>query len=83
MKTVRKLTAMATFIVGLFAFAGGLFVASVTFMLDIGHPLDVGAVVGGLVAMVIGLGFWWISRAAGGDDGPIKDYRKRPKKRRN
>ncbi|HEV2236248.1 MAG TPA: hypothetical protein VGR57_06250 [Ktedonobacterales bacterium] len=80
MNALRALAAVVTFILGLIAFAGGLLVAATTFLIDIGHPLDVGAIIGGLVAMAVGLGFWRISRATGGDDGPIKGRRTPPRK---
>lgn len=82
---IRAVGAILTLIIGLVAFAGGLYVAVSTLIADGAAllPIDWGSVVGGVVSMLAGLGFFWISRVVGGDNGPIKSYRERPIKRRS
>lgn len=85
MAFIRGVSAILTLIIGLVAFAGGLFVAVSTLLVDGAalRPVDWGTVIGGGVSMLVGLGSLWISRAVGGDKGPVQSYRSRPGKRRS
>ena len=84
MRWIRRAAATVAFIVGFLALGGGFLVAGLSLLLaGGGHPLDVGAAVGGAASVVFGFACLWASRAVGGDDGPIKDYRDRPRRRRS
>lgn len=82
MRFVRAVGAMAAFIIGLLSFAGGLVVAAYVLIADGAArlPIDWGTVLGGAIAMLVGVGFLLISRAVGGDNGPVRSYRSRPRK---
>jgi hypothetical protein len=85
MAFVRAVGAILTLIIGLVAFAGGLFVAVSTLLVDGAalRPVDWGTVIGGAISMLAGVGFLWLSRAVGGEHGPVQSYRERPIKRRS
>lgn len=85
MAFVRGVGAILTLIIGLVAFAGGVYVAVTTLIIDgtTPQPIDWGTVIGGAVSMLVGVGFLWLSRAVGGEHGPVQSYRERPIKRRS
>jgi hypothetical protein len=83
MNVVRAVIGMLTAIIGLLALAGGLVVAALTFYADWGHATDIRPVIGGVVSMLVGLAFLWISSVVDGENGPVRSYRTRRKKRRS
>jgi len=85
MHVVRAVGGIVTFIIGLLAFAGGLVVAVYTLIADGASlvPIDWTSVLFGALATLVGVGILWLSRAVGGEHGPIRTYPSRPIKRRS
>lgn len=83
MKLLRGVAAILAFLVGLITLAGALYSVVLTAAAaeQTHHPIDMSALVGGLVAGAIGFLFLLISRAIDPERGPVLSYRNRSRKR--
>ncbi len=84
MKLLRGVGAVVTFLIGLFTFAGGLYSLAATwyFAGKTHQPVDGSALAVGVIACAVGILFLFISRWLDPENGPVRSYRRRPKKSR-
>lgn len=84
MKLLRGVGAILTFLIGLFTIAGGLYSMAATwyFVGKTHQPVDLAALAIGLAACAVGVLFLFLSRWLDPENGPIRSYRRRPRKSR-
>ena len=84
MKLLRGVGAILAFLIGLFTIGGGLYSMAATwyFVAKTHQPMDFGWLIDGLIATAIGFMFLFISRWLDPEHGPIRSYRRRPRKSR-
>lgn len=84
MKLLRGVGAILTFLIGLFTIAGGLYSMAATwyFAGKTHQPVDLAALAIGLAACAVGVLFLFLSRWLDPENGPIRSYRRRPRKSR-
>ena len=84
MKLLRGVGAILAFLIGLFTIGGGLYSMAATwyFVAKTHQPMDLGWLIDGLIATAIGFMFLFFSRWLDPEHGPIRSYRRRPRKSR-
>jgi hypothetical protein len=84
MKLLRGVGAIVTFLIGLFTTGGGLYGMAATwyFAAKTHQPIDLSALAIGVVACAVGILFLFVSRWIDPENGPIRNYRRRPRKSR-
>lgn len=84
MELLRGVGAVLTFLVGLFTIAGGLYSLATTWAVAASthRPIDLIALAGGVIACAVGMLFLFLSRAIDPEHGPVRSYRRRPRKSR-
>ena len=82
MSVVRGAGAILAFVVGLIAFALGLYGLAIAwaYAIQTKQPIDLLALSLGLGACAIGILCFFAARALDPDHGPVRSYRKRPRK---
>ncbi len=82
MNLLRGVTAIVAFVVALLALAGGLYGLATTWAsaAQAQQPIDPWWLTGSLIACVVGVVFFFISRAVDPEHGPVRSYRRRPSK---
>ncbi len=85
MELIRGVGAVLAFLVGLFTIAGCLYSLATNWAYagDIHQPMDPTALAGGLIGCAVGMLFLFLSRALDPEHGPIRSYRRRPRKSRS
>lgn len=85
MHLLRGATAILAFVVALLALALGLYglASAWAFAAQTQQPIDPWWLIGGLIACVVGVLCFFISRAIDPEHGPVRDYRKRAGKVRS
>lgn len=83
MQLLRGVAAILAFLAGLITLAIALYSLAITAAIasETHQPINVAAVVGGLVAGAGGILCFYISRAIDSEHGPVLSYRDRPRKR--
>jgi hypothetical protein len=84
MKALRGVGGILTFLIGLFAIAGGLYSMAATWYYagKTHQPVDLAALAIGLAACAVGVLFLFLSRWLDPENGPVRSYRRRSKKSR-
>ena len=82
MNMLRGVTAIVAFVVALLALAGGLYGLATAWAAAAQNqqPMDPWWLAGALAACVVGVLFFFISRAIDPEHGPVRSYRRRPSK---